>query len=63
MLAWGIAPGIQIAAQTSAESAFQSGEWTMAPFMNKLAPELNRAFSADGFLGPWILGRLPQAGR
>jgi len=39
----GIAPGIQITVQISAESALQSGRWI------ELVRKVNRAFSAGAF--------------
>jgi hypothetical protein len=55
MQAWGIAPGIQIAVVTSAESALQSG----GPI--ELVRAVNCAFSAGAFW-VWysILGRRPR---
>ncbi len=44
ILAWGIAPGIEIADRTSAESAFQSGRSRMVPLMEQMAVRTESRF-------------------
>ena len=44
ILAWGIAPGIEIADRTSAESAFQSGGSCIVPLMEQMAVRTESRF-------------------